>query len=494
MSVKRDFTPTPITIRGIKMLQGTHEQEAIWNEIETTDNHVVVNAGAGTGKTTTIVEAANRINCNAAFLAFNKSIASELAERLPNNVEAKTFHAFGFAAIRNAGVRTKVNNRKLHNIIQELLGKDYYTAPLSKLVSLVKGSLVDGSDVKSIRRLADEYNVVFESQREEDIAIESIPAILAMCQSQTHHIDFDDMIWLPIVSNYPLPHYDMVFVDEAQDFNELQRELITRVVNGGRCIIVGDKNQAIYGFRGADSNSIARFVERLEAKGERAITQLPLSISWRCPQAVVAEANRYVKEFTCPPTAIQGTVVVNAGFNPSPNDMVLCRYNAPLVGAFYDLISEGKSAYILGRDMTKGLIKAVQKISKNNHMGTEEFRQLFMQDFEFNYNRLLKQDKINQALALEDKKDCILIFASRASTVGGIIEEIKRVFDNNDKGEIMLSTVHKAKGLEADNVYVLATERMPHPKGGSEENNICYVAITRAKKNLFYCGPKPKIN
>ena len=55
----------------------------------------------------------------------------------------------------------------------------------------------------------------------------------------------------------------------------------------------------------------------------------------------------------------------------------------------------------------------------------------------------------------------------------------------------MLSTVHKAKGLEADNVYILATERMPHPKGNLEENNICYVAITRAKKNLFYCGPKP---
>ena len=76
----------------------------------------------------------------------------------------------------------------------------------------------------------------------------------------------------------------------------------------------------------------------------------------------------------------------------------------------------------------------------------------------------------------------------------GIIAEIKRVFDNNDKGEIMLSTVHKAKGLEADNVYILATERMPHPKATNpkEERNICYVAITRAKKNLFYCGPKPR--
>ena len=85
-----------------------------------------------------------------------------------------------------------------------------------------------------------------------------------------------------------------------------------------------------------------------------------------------------------------------------------------------------------------------------------------------------------------------MIFVKKATTVGGIIEEIKRVFDGNEEGEIMLSTVHKAKGLEADNVYILATNRMPHPLGGLEENHICYVAITRAKKNLFYVGPKPQ--
>ncbi len=472
-------------------MKPTQEQIKIYEEIENTENHVVINAGAGTGKTTTIVSASQRINCNAAFLAFNKSIATELAERLPSNVEAKTFHAFGFAAIRNAGLRTKVNNRKCHYIVQELLGKDCYTAPITKLVSLVKGSMIDGKDVASIRKLIDEYNISFESYREEEQAIQAIPSILTLCKTQTYHIDFDDMIWLPLANNYPLPHYEMVFVDEAQDFNEAQRELIVRVVNGGRCIIVGDRNQAIYGFRGADSNSISRFIERLTVESERAITELPLSISWRCPKSVVAEANRYVSEFTCPDEAIDGAVFVNAQFNPQPQDMVLCRYNAPLVGAFYELISEGKSAYILGRDMTKGLVKAVQRISKNNHMGVEEFKQLFLQDFEFNYAKLMNNNKQNQAFALEDKRDCIMIFVEKATTVGGIIEEIKRVFDGNDKGEIMLSTVHKAKGLEADNVYVLATERMPHPKGGTEENNICYVAITRAKKNLFYVGPKP---
>ena len=473
------------------MITGTTQQEAIWEAIEHTEGHIFVNAGAGTGKTFTIVEGANRINGqSAAFLAFNKSIATELAKRLPDDVEAKTFHAFGFAAIRNAGIRTKVNNRKLSTIIQQLLGADYYHAPLSKLVSLVKGSLVDGKDVRTIRALIDKYDIQFESQREENLAIQSIPAILNICKNETHHIDFDDMIWLPLINEYPLPNYDLMFVDEAQDFNESQRELISRCVSGGRCIIVGDINQAIYGFRGADSNSIKMFEERL-TKGDREIAHFPLTISWRCPKTVVTEANRYVLDFKAHPDAPMGTVNVDAPFNPQRNDMVLCRYNAPLVKAFYDLISQGKSAYVLGRDMTKGLINAVNKITRNKQMGTGEFWNLFQTDFGHNYAKLISDGKENQAFALEDKRECISIFVNKATTVGGIIEEIKRVFDGNDNGEIMLSTVHKAKGLEADNVYILATERMPHPKGNNEENNICYVAITRAKKNLFYCGPKP---
>lgn len=474
-------------------MKHTNEQTAIFDCIEKTENHLIINAGAGTGKTTTIVEAANRISGQkAAFLAFNKSIATELAERLPTGVEAKTFHAFGFAAIRAAGVKTRVNNFKLNNIIKELLGADYYIAPLKKLVSLVKGGLVEATSRKDILSLIDEYNINFNSDREENIAIQSIPAILTLCKTQTQHIDFDDMIWMPIVNGYPFPKYDVLFVDEAQDFNEAQREMISKCINGGRCIIVGDKNQAIYGFRGADSNSIGMFRKRL-LKSQREISEFPLSISWRCPKSVVREANRYVRDFNASDFAEEGAVIVDAAFNPQRNDMVLCRYNAPLVSAFYDLISQGKSAYVLGRDMTKGLITAVQKITKNNHMGVDEFKQLFMKDYAYNYQRLLNQNKENQAMALEDKRDCIMIFVNKATTVGGIIEEIKRVFDGNDVGEIMLSTVHKAKGLEADNVYILATERMPHPYGNKEENNICYVAITRAKKNLFFVGPRPGI-
>jgi len=477
------------------MITGTEEQENIWNAIEDSNNHVFVNAGAGCGKTFTIVEGANRLpaGTKAAFLAFNKSIATELAERLPSDVEAKTFHSFGFAAIRQAGIKTRMSNFKVNNIIKELLGKDFHVAPVKKLIALIKGSLTEGTDKHAIVDLINEYNINFESDRELKIALEAIPAILTMCRTQTHHIDFDDMIWLPLVNNYPLPKYDVMFVDEAQDFNEAQRELIRKCVKGGRCIIVGDKNQAIYGFRGADSNSIGMFYQSLEG-GEREISEFPLSISWRCPTSVVREANRFVKEFNAHKDAIAGTVIENAPFNPQSNDMVLCRYNAPLVSAFYTLISQGKNAYILGRDMSAGLIKAVETITKNDNMGTEEFWEMFQTWYDNNFERLIKQDKKAQALALEDKKDCLEIFVHKATTVGGIKYEIKRVFDNADNGEIMLSTVHKAKGLEADNVYILATDRMPHPLGGQEENNIAYVAITRAKKNLFYVGPRPELN
>ena len=476
------------------MIKGTEEQEQIWNEIVNTNNDVIVNAGAGTGKTFTIVEGANRVNASRmGFLAFNKSIATELAERLPEHVEAKTFHALGMKAVRDAVGRTKVNNWKVKNIIDGILGRDYFAQPLVKLISLVKGSMIDCTDNKEIYKLIDEYNIEFKTPREEVMGVDLVCQILDECKKQTNEIDFDDMIWLPLVNKYPLPQFDILFVDEAQDFNEMQRRLVLACSQAGRCIIVGDKNQAIYGFRGADSGSMSIFENQLKARG-KTVKSFGLTLTWRCPKSVVAEANRYVKEFNCLETAEDGKVHVNAYLNPQKGDMVLCRYNAPLVSAFYDLITQGKSAYILGRDMHKGLVNYVKKITKHNNMSSVEFMNLLTVDFRVNHSKLVDTDKQNQANTLSDKFECVKIFALKADTVGGIIAEIERLFNSKSKGDIQLSTVHKAKGLEADNVFILATERMPHPKATNmqEERNICYVAITRAKKNLYYCGPRPK--
>ena len=232
-------------------MEHTKEQLAIFDCIENNENHLIVNAGAGTGKTTTIIEAANRLpnGVKAAFLAFNKSIAEELGEKLPSSMEARTFHSFGFAAIRNAGIRTKYNGYKVNNIIKDLLGSDFHVAPLKRLVSLIKGSRMEyKNNISGIISIMDEYNIRFNSDREERIAIENIPKIMEVCKAQTNIIDFDDMIWLPLVNNYPFPKYDVLFVDEAQDFNEAQREMLSRCVNNGRFVIVGDKIERFMDF------------------------------------------------------------------------------------------------------------------------------------------------------------------------------------------------------------------------------------------------------
>lgn len=475
-------------------MKGTQEQENIWNEIEHGNSHMVIKAGAGVGKTFTIVHGASLLDGENAFLCFNKSIQKELAERLPAGVEAKTFHALGFAAFRNAGIRTKVYFKKTNEIITDILGKDYRSNyPLAKLVGLIKGSMIEANDENAIRGLIDKFNIQFYEDNDETLALEYIEDILSECLKQTHRIDFDDMIWMPLKLDMPMPRFDTLFVDEAQDFNEMQRELIFRCVQDtGRCIVVGDPNQAIYGFRGADSNSMDIFKGQLE-QTNRAVTEFPLSLTWRCPKSVVAEANRFVRDFHCMPDAENGRVHVEAHFHPKKDDMVLCRYNAPLVGAFYDLILQGKSAYILGRDMTKNLLNYVGQVTKKGGMSSKEFSELLHTKFKAEYTKLMKADKENQANTLEDKYNCLKIFAARADTVAGIRAEIEKVFAGKEEGDIMLSTVHKAKGLEADNVYILATERMPHPKARNmrEELNICYVAITRAKKNLFYVGPRP---
>jgi superfamily I DNA/RNA helicase len=136
----------------------------------------------------------------------------------------------------------------------------------------------------------------------------------------------------------PMKKYDVVFVDEAQDFNQAQRMLILRCLDeNARCVIVGDPNQAIYGFRGASSSSMDLFAKLLE-KTNREIKTFPLSLTWRCPSSVVAEANRFVEDFHCKDDADEGKVVVDSALNPAKGDMVLCRYNAPLVTAFYKLI------------------------------------------------------------------------------------------------------------------------------------------------------------
>ena len=145
-------------------------------------------------------------------------------------------------------------------------------------------------------------------------SIEYALRVLKTSTEQLDVIDFDDMLYLAVKLNARFDPVDWLFVDEAQDTNGIQVEIMSRlqkaeqyVRNGDeetsvtsygapprfqsstRIIAVGDPHQAIYGFRGADSNAMTSIAGRFNA------VILPLSVSYRCPKAVVREAQKYLQ-------------------------------------------------------------------------------------------------------------------------------------------------------------------------------------------------------
>ena len=479
------------------MIKGTNEQEQIWNELEHGTSHVMVYAGAGTGKTFTIVQGSKRTSgANKGFLAFNKAIASELDNKLPSDCKAMTFHSLGMKAIKKVNRRGRMNKWKNRNNIELVLGKKYKSKnQLGKLISLLKSSMAfhPNVDRRTVMDIIYEYNIEFDGVRDRDSAINAIPDLYRRSLT-TDEFDFDDMIWLPIVMDLSIEHFDVLFVDEAQDFNEAQRQLILKACNGGRMVVVGDPNQAIYGFRGADSASMGLFESTL-VKSSRGVEKFTLSKTFRCPRSVVAEANRYVPDYHCHDEADEGTVTVNAPFNPSEGDMVLCRVNAPLIERCFAMIAQGRPAYVLGRDIGTSLKSLVKKTGVPDEMPIEMFLPQLKDFVNEAKMSLIRNDKEKQAESLQDRYDCIVHLTRNAVSVKGLLDNIETIFKDGKNRGVVFSTIHKAKGLESNNVWIIKTDVMPHPMAKSsadrqQENNLCYVAITRAMKNLYYVGDR----
>lgn len=314
-------------------------------------------------------------------------------------------------------------------------------------------------------------------------------------------MDFDDMIWLPIKLNLPVTKYALLMVDESQDLNKAQQALALRA--GKRLIFVGDVNQSIYGFAGADAESMANLETQL-VNSEAGCRLLPLTVTRRCGKAIVAEAQRLVPEFEAHESNGEGKVTTAPFGTPTgtgqsyvdsvnDGDMIICRVNAPLVSQCFRFIKQNRKATIQGKDMIAGLISTVKKMkAKNIPDLVEKLDKWFHAEEE----KELKKCNPSEArlIALQDRVDCLNVFASNVESVDEMINKIKTVFVDDDtiKG-IKLSSIHKAKGLEADRVFFLmpANAPCPHPMAKTawaikQEHHLVYVGITRAIKELTY--------
>jgi len=480
-------------------------QKRILEAVRSTSDNLMIQACAGSGKTTTLRMICDALppETRALALCFNKAVADEFGEKLPPHVEAGTFHSVGLKIIRAAVGAIKVNPRKLENLIEDRLdalvldkkARARRFMILKRMIPLALGTMTNISDGgEALEELAADYGV---STKKDAGWLLDLFAIIVETRRLKSEISFGDMIDHPLWHNYPLPEYDIVLVDETQDLNAQQMEFVRRLANGNRVIAVGDRFQSIYGFRGAQPGAIDII------KKQFGCAELPLSVCYRCGYEIVRSAQEVVgrEAILAAPGAAPGRVDRLEGENYQETmaslkrgDMVLCRTNAPLVRPCVELIEAGVPAYVKGRDIGKGLLGLIDQHSDGFHdRDIFAFSSNIVCDAGARQKGLLADNRQTAAEILQDQIEIILVFLEGATSISHVRSLVERVFSEAKDG-VCFSSIHKAKGLEAPRVVFLGPELIPHRMAKQlgtqdaldQERNLDYVARTRAQGHLIF--------
>uniref|UniRef100_A0A6C0BM58 DNA 3'-5' helicase n=1 Tax=viral metagenome TaxID=1070528 RepID=A0A6C0BM58_9ZZZZ len=325
-----------------------------------------------------------------------------------------------------------------------------------------------------------------------------------ICCERRSNFDFTDMVYLPVRLGLPLIQYDVVLIDESQDLNAVQIELIARSVEpeGGRVIFVGDKNQAIYGFRGADTHAIETVTRHFQAR------QFPLHTCWRCPKKVIAAAQDIVPHIRARPGAVAGITekyaYENAIFKKmrqrsrQHSHLVLCRTNAPLIQLAVELVVEQVECYVSADALRDAMLKLLEQITNAHWIKVRALKERM--DRYRTWKKAHLEELGEQLIEKNDQLDSLqtLIKSMRNPTVLGVREKIEALFSPSSAvtaghpGDVVrLSTIHQCKGQEEDVIYVIKPSLLPHPASKSgweleQEDHLKYVAITRAKRELHW--------
>lgn len=483
------------------MFKNTQEQNKIEEIIEFDPRNLLIEARAGCGKTHTIVNAVRLLPLDAkiTFLAFNKHIQKELKTKLPDNVWCYTSHGLGRGGITRKYKDAELDEFKLDKIITEKVKKwdltefkheeelEQYLNSIKKLASLCKLTLTIQKN--KIPDLSDKYDIPLYSNQD----LNRIMSVLETSVNDKKTYDFDDMIFLPAIDpKIWLFPQDYVLVDECQDMNRAQQELIKKILKKdrktgktvGRLISVGDPKQAIYGFSGSDINSFEWF-----RKYPNTIT-LPLTTTFRCSKEVVKQANKTVPDLNAMENAPRGSVrngdVVKEA---KSGDFILCRKTLPLVKLFFQFLSQHRKAIIKGSDIGNSLIEMVKRKRNIDILKSNLKSELKQYARKLKSSGVIDVNEHSGYSALEDRVMVLLFIAENSRDMYELKRKIRTIFTDKIEG-IVLSTIHKIKGLEADRVFIIRPDILPmksrKPWEYQQEKNLEYVAITRAKNTLIY--------
>lgn len=457
----------------------TPEQDHILDLLSSTKSNLLINALAGSGKTSTLELIQDAASPPILCLAFNRRIADAMAKRFRGTTSVRTLNGLGHRIwSATCSGRLSLDPKKCQDLLRQeiqslkkpLQGEAYGIFwEVLTAVSLAKslGYIPDGK-FPIAKRLIDRD--AFYSSLEEDpsdLLIDLCDAVLlsSIKAAYAGSIDYNDQVYMPALFGGTYPRFPLVLVDEAQDLSPVNHEMLGHL-RKSRLVAVGDPYQSIYGFRGAVQGGMRKLRERFE------MVEADLSVSFRCPSDIVRNAHWRVPHMKW----IKEGGRVGRLRNPSANTFVdgssiICRNNAPLFSVALRLLSNGRSVSVSGSDIGPRVVGIMKKL------GDESMRK----DQLLEAIESWRQEKLSrQSTTANDIADCMRVFASFGQSLSEAVAYAEHLFQQ--KGTIQLLTGHKAKGLEWPVVYHLD----PFLIGEAEQElNLRYVIQTRAMEAYY---------
>ncbi|WGS55045.1 ATP-binding domain-containing protein (plasmid) [Paraburkholderia sp. D15] len=448
-------------------------------------DHLKLKAYAGATKTSTLTMIANRLSAKRGkYLAFNRDIVADAKRKFPSNVSTQTWHSLAYSA-SDPGITARLNLAKEpphHLAARYGLGPIKVPTVIGRSVELSAfqvGRMVgDGSArfCRSAQSAPEAWHIPVDEKIEE-AAAEDLRALLLPHVTRHWEESADPRGRTAITPDVYLKLWersrpnigaDFILIDEAQDSDGLMLSVLRRQQHA-QVIYAGDPYQQIYEWRGA-----VNAMEHIQAR------QCALTMSFRFGRTFAALASRILQLFgeTVPVRGrpgVESVLIEDPAARPEV-DAVLCRKNVTVMGVLANGLAAGHRVAV--RANTEEILAFADGADRLMH-GQRAYRPTSLALFE-------SWRDVQEYARGQAGRDLLPIVQLIDNHGTDFLRELLARVSSEKEADYVVSTVHRAKGLEWDRVRVAGDFRFRNEDDGrttlaDDEARLAYVALTRAR-------------